>query len=75
MKKYRCKKGFSVECCDGDGFCIPNKYKNVEVGEVYELDKTGSTIIGGDVHLDGVDGSWLEISNESLQELFEEIVI
>lgn len=75
MKKYRCKKEFSVECYDGDGFRIPNKEKVVEVGEIYELDETGSTIIGGDAHLDGVDGSWLEISNESLQELFEEIVI
>lgn len=73
MEKYRCKKSFSAECYDGDGFFIPNKYMDVEVGDIYELDESGSAIMGAEIHLDASDGSWLEISNESLQELFEEI--
>lgn len=73
MKKYRCKKSFAVEEYDGDGFWIPNEVKVVDEGEIYSLDESGATIIGGEVHLDGEDGSWLELSRESLEELFEEV--
>ena len=71
MKKYKCKKGFSVESYDTDGFLILNNDKVIEEGEIYELDESGSTLIGGEVHLDNPDGSWLEISQEHLRELFE----
>lgn len=74
MKNYRCNKGFVVDSYDEDGFMIPNKEKVVEEGDVYVLDESGFTIIGADVHLDGEDGSWLELSHESLAEFFEEIV-
>lgn len=73
MKRYRCKKSFVVDSYDDDGFLIENKEKLIEVGQMYELNKTGSTIIGGDVHLDNADGSWLEITKEHLQEFFEEV--
>lgn len=73
MKKYRCIKEFVVGCYDGDGFRIENKEKVVNKGEIYELDESESTIIGGDVHLDGEDGSWLELSYESFAELFEKV--
>lgn len=73
MKKYRCKKSFSVESYDEGGFLIPNKYMFVDVGDIYELDESGRTIIGAEIHLDASDGSWLEMSSESLQEMFEEI--
>ncbi|MDO5391006.1 MAG: hypothetical protein Q4F24_07980 [Eubacteriales bacterium] len=65
MKKYKCKKSFSVDSYDADGFLIPNNEKIVEEGEVYELDESERTIIGGEVHLDNLaDGSWLEITRE-----------
>lgn len=73
MKKYRCKKGLVVDKYDGDGFLIPNKVKIVDEGEVYSVDESGSTMIGGEVHLDGENGSWLELSRESLEEFFEEV--
>lgn len=71
MKKYKCKKSVSVESYDADGFLIPNNEIIVEEGEIYELDKSGITLIGGEVHLDSSNGSWLEISKEHLKELFE----
>ena len=71
MKRYRCKKGFVVDSYDGDGFLIPNKEKVVEIGDIYSIDQTGSTIVGGEVHLDAEDGSWLELSRKSLEEYFE----
>lgn len=71
-EKYRCKKDFSVEKCDGDGFAIPNEYEVILAGDIYELDESGSTIISGEIHLDNVkDGSWVELSRESFKELFE----
>lgn len=71
MKKYKCKKSFSVESYDADGFLIPNNEKVIEEGEIFELDESGGTLIGGEVHLDNSDGSWIEISKEHLRELFE----
>ncbi|MGO5547976.1 hypothetical protein ACTQW9_01650 [Lachnospiraceae bacterium LCP19S3_B12] len=71
MKKYKCNKSFSVESYDADGFLIPNNERIIEEGEVYKLDESGSTLIGGEVHLDNSDGSWIEISKEHLFELFE----
>lgn len=73
MKRYRCKKCFVVDCYDPDGFLIQNDGKVVDVGEIYTLDETSGTIIGGEIHLDGEDGSWLETSHERLKECFEEI--
>lgn len=71
-KIYRCKESFSVELCDDDGFRIPNKEEVIEAGKEYILDETGSTIIGGEVHLDCVkDGSWVELSRVDLEKLFE----
>lgn len=40
---------------------------------IYTLDETGFTIIGGEVHLDHENGSWLELKKDSLDEYFEEI--
>lgn len=71
MKKYRCKKSFCVDSYDADGFLIENEGVVIEEGTAYTLDETGSTIAGGEVHLDGDDGSWLEITREHLEEYFE----
>ncbi|MFR2774798.1 MAG: hypothetical protein ACLTBR_03090 [Anaerostipes sp.] len=71
--KYRSKKSFVVDSYDGDGFLLEECGKVVEEGDVYELDTSGSTIIGGELHLDAKDGSWLEIDRKTLEECFEEI--
>lgn len=72
MKQYKCKKSFYVEKYDDDGFLIENSDVVIDKGKIYELDESGGTIIGGEVHLDSVDdGSWLEITKESLEEYFD----
>lgn len=74
MKQYKCKKLFCVEKYDDDGFLIENSDVVIDKGKIYELDESGSTIIGGEAHLDSVDdGSWLEITKEHLEEYFEEL--
>lgn len=74
MKQYKCKKPFCVDKYDNDGFLIENSDVVVDTGKIYELDESGSTIIGGEVHLDSVeDGSWLEITKEHLEEYFEKL--
>lgn len=52
MKRYKCKKSFCVDNYDADGFLIENSATVIEIGKVYEFDESGSTIIGGEVHLD-----------------------
>lgn len=72
MKRYKCKKSFCVGSYNDDGFLIENNDVVIDEGKVYELDESGHTIIGGDVHLDAIDdGSWLEITKEHLDEYFE----
>ena len=73
MKKYRCIESFAVDTYDDDGFLIENSPQLIEEGEIYTLDETGSTVIGGEVHLDHENGSWLEITRDSLNEYFKEI--
>lgn len=74
MKRYKCKKPFCVEKYDDDGFLIENDVVVIDKGKIYELDESGNTIIGGEVHLDSVDdGSWLEITKERLEEYFEKL--
>lgn len=74
MKQYKCKKPFCVEKYDDDGFVIENDDVVIDKGKIYELDESGNTIIGGEVHLGSVDdGSWLEITKERLEEYFEEL--
>lgn len=71
MKRYKCIKSFCVDNYDADGFLIENSSTVIEEGKIYELDESGYTMIGGEVHLDAVDGSWLEITKERLEEYFE----
>lgn len=75
MKKYRCKKSFVVDEYDADGFLIENSQTIIEEGSSYELGENGTTIIGGEVHLDSIEDScsWLEITKETLEEYFEEV--
>lgn len=74
MKRYRCKKTFCLDGYDEDGFLIENSVMIIEVGKVYELDESGTMMIGGKdhVHLDAVDdNSWMEITKETLEECFD----
>mgnify|MGYP000202455245 CR=1 FL=1 len=72
MKRYKCIKSFCVDNYDEDGFLIENSSTIIEDGKIYEMDESGHTMIGGEVHLDAIDdGSWLEISKEHLEECFE----
>lgn len=74
MKRYRCKKTFCLDGYDEDGFLIENSVMIIEVGKVYELDESGTMMIGGKdhVHLDAVDdNSWIEITKETLEECFD----
>lgn len=72
MKQYRCIEGFTVDNYDENGFLVENSQSVVEKGTIYELDESGNTMIGGEVHLDGADGLWLEIPKAALNEYFEE---
>lgn len=76
MKSYKCKKAFCVDNYDADGFLIENSSTVIEEGNIYELDESGHTMIGGEVHLDAIDnGSWLEITKEHLKEYFDEVEV
>lgn len=71
--KYKCIKDFAVDSYNTDGFLIENSPRVINKGEIYTLDETGCTIIGGEVHLDHENGSWLEITKDSLNEYFKEV--
>lgn len=76
MKRYKCIKSFCVDNYDADGFLIENSSTVIEEGKIYELDESGRTMIGGEVHLDAIDnGSWLEITKEHLKEYFAEVEV
>lgn len=69
--RYKCISPFSLEKYDGDGFWT-GEHMGVEPGEVYET--RDRDIIGGEIHLDGINvNRWIEISKETLDEYFEEV--
>lgn len=73
----KCKKGFSIEKCDDNGFTIPNKYYTINEGEVWSIDKDErNKFLGGEIRLtkDIKRGfSWMEISKETLEEHFQKV--
>ena len=73
MRKYKCIEAFVVDNYDADGFIIENSAQVIEEGEIYMLDESGSTIVGGEVHIDHKNGSWIEITRDRLNEYFEEV--
>lgn len=74
-KIYRCKEEFYVEKYDENGNLLENEGMLIVEGGYWLSDESGSTIIGGEVHLDSLDGkSWLELTKETLNERFEEVV-
>ena len=72
-KHYRCIKEFSVPLCDEDGYAVESgETTPVEVGETFYR----STVTWmNDVRLEGVENhyAWLEISEETFKECFEEV--
>lgn len=71
--RYKCVKAFTVDTYDDDGFYI-NEYMEIKAGEVYEVGN--EKIIDGELHLDGVNvNRWIDISQETLNEHFEEVIV
>ena len=71
--KYICKEGFSVEEYDDDGWPT-DKYMNIEVGEVYEVNDDWHRIAGGydSVRLENNEnGNWLELQQATIDKYFE----
>lgn len=74
MGLYECKKEMTLQKCDGDGFWDMDEYGLVGVGSKWHKDQ-GTSIIGGDIHLECISGcddfEWIEISIEKFKEYFE----
>lgn len=68
---YKCIRNFNIETYDEDGFPT-GKFPVIKIGTEWERNNY-TNIIGGDVHLDRVEGSqWIEISNDTLDDYFIE---
>lgn len=68
--QYECIRNFVIETYDENGFPT-DKYMIIKKDSKWEIDKK-SDIIGGEVHLDNVNGTqWIEISKEKLNKYFK----
>lgn len=73
---YKCKKGFALEKCDGDGFTLENEYVTIEEGSNWFIPEDKDyRFIGGEIRLEDEDGAWIEICNDTLKEHFEKVYI
>jgi len=73
---YKCKKGFALEKCDGDGFSLDNEQINIEEGSNWFIPEDENyRLIGGEVRLEDGDGAWIEICEDTLKEHFEKVYI
>lgn len=73
--KYICKIGFAVEEYDDDGWPT-DKYMNIEVGEVYEVNNDWHRIAGGydSIRLENNEnGNWLELQQATIDQYFERV--
>lgn len=68
--RYRCVNGFSLPLVDDDGFSTGESMP-VEAGTIWLLGDR-AFVTGAQVRLDA-DDRWIEISEESLAEYFEEV--
>lgn len=74
-ERYECIKDFYIEICDDDGF-FTEKYKKVEKGSIWELDKSGYRLVGDNetIRLENVESYfWIEITEERFSECFSEV--
>lgn len=74
MKQYRCKIPLVVEQCNEDGAWIPLKPIRIEPGMVFTMTQAPLVAaIAPAVHLEGKDGLWLEMPQQTLYNHFEEV--
>ena len=70
---YECIKDFKLEDYDDNGFAT-DTYTTVKKGSKWKADKN-TNIIGGEIHLDNVNGSqWIEITEETFKLYFKEVI-
>ncbi|MGL4571745.1 MAG: hypothetical protein ACRCVJ_11850 [Clostridium sp.] len=71
---YKCIKRFYVDCVDGDGFYIDNKYFIVEEGTLWNIPEDKDyRLCGGEIRLENDKLGWIEISKEDLEKDFIKI--
>ena len=73
--KYICKERFVVEEYDNDGWS-KERYMNIEVNEVYEVNNDWRRVAGGynSVRLENSEnGNWLELQQETIDRYFEPV--
>ena len=70
--KYKCKKSFSMNLIDADGFSIDNEYIQIQAGEIFEKSDDPYRAYGGkdSVRLENKD-AWMEITPDTLKEFFD----
>ena len=74
-KTYICKETFQLNRFDEDGFDT-EETMSIHQGAMFKRTEESQRIIGGEVHLDGItadEGTWVEITEETLAEYFEEV--
>lgn len=78
MKIYECIKGFSIEECDDNGRTLEDCYMDVAEGSKWKCNTEDDfRVVDGEVRLISLTGkgyTWLELTQEHLQEYFKEIV-
>lgn len=74
MAEYVCIKELCLETYDADGFRVENEFAFVDVGEVFQKSEEQFRCVGGQdsIRLEN-DKQWIEISEETLKEHFEEL--
>lgn len=75
MRYCICKNGFEIDKYDDDGFST-GRCMNIKKGTKFCLSDDKYRIIGGSdtVRLDSEGGIWLEISPDTLNKYFEEVI-
>lgn len=76
-RTYICKETFQLNRFDEDGFDT-EEVMRIEQGAMFQRTEDDYRVIGGEVHLDGItadEGTWLEVSEETLAEYFEEVEV
>ena len=69
MDKWKCIKSFSVAEFDGDENIIEDVGQQIEVGSIWENEEAAQN---NDIRL-GNDSMWLEVSEETFENCFEEL--
>jgi len=68
MDKWKCTKSFSITKVDGDENIIESIGQRIEVGSIWENEEAAQN---NDIRL-GNDSMWLEVSEETFENCFEE---